>query len=112
MQRAITVRILICVACLGLFLFLYVEKQIEVTRYQLRIPFLAKEVHTIQEANIHLRYEIDQFENPLHLMELSRKPEFGHLHYPRLNEIVLIAPNCDKDLAKDMISKELSGSEP
>ena len=54
------------------------------------IPPLAKEVRAIQEENHHLQYVIDRFENPVHLIELSRKPEYGHLKYPRTADVIIL----------------------
>lgn len=82
------IRAFICILGAGLFLYASINKQNALTELRLQIPQLAKEVKTIQEDNERLRYEIDQFESPIHLMELSRKPEFGHLKNPFLPEII------------------------
>lgn len=37
-----------------------------------------------------LKFEIETFENPSHLLEISKKPEFGHLHYIPLNEVTIL----------------------
>lgn len=84
--------IFLCIFIAGIALYTYIDKQNELTELRLAIPILAKEVKRIQESNTQLRYEIEQFESPIHLIELARKPEFGHLKYPPLNE-VLIIPN-------------------
>jgi len=63
---------------------------------RLKIPTLVKEVKQIREKNTHLQYQIEQFENPIHLMELARKPEHSHMKYPSLNDIIQIDPE-DKD---------------
>jgi uncharacterized protein YlxW (UPF0749 family) len=84
-------QILICISAVGIFLYAYVEKQNQLTALRLRIPKLEREVKVLQETNIRLHYEIEQFESPIHLMELSRNPEFGHLKHPYLKDIVIIS---------------------
>ena len=82
------VRLLICISITGLWLCQYIDKLNELTELQLSIPLLAKEVKEIHEKNLELQYAIDRFESPVHLMELARRPEFAHLKYPSLDEIL------------------------
>src|SRR5438067_11075492 len=84
------IRLLICISFAGLVLYKYIDKLNDLTELRLSIPVLAREVKDIHEQNLELRYAIDCFESPLHLMELAGKPEFGHLKYPTLNEILLL----------------------
>lgn len=86
-QRLIVAQILICLSAVVFTVYAYIEKQNELTELRLAIPATAKEVRRIHEENIRLQYEIDQFESPVHLMELARKPEFGHLKYPYLPDV-------------------------
>lgn len=81
------VQVFFCIFIAGLTLYIYIDKQNELTELRLTIPVLTKELKQIQEENIRLKYEINQFESPIHLMELARKPEFGHLKYPHLNDV-------------------------
>lgn len=90
MKRGLCIRLLVCVAGLGIFLMLFLGKQIQLTRLRLQIPALSKEVRAIQEQNTRLAYEIDQFESPENLINISRKPDFSYLKHPSLNEIIEI----------------------
>lgn len=83
-------RILICIAVAWLTMYLYIEKQNELTELRVALPMLSKEVKALSEENRRLKYEIEQFESPVHLMELARKPEFSHLKYPTVNQIVVL----------------------
>ncbi len=83
-------RLLICISFAGLALYKYIDKINELTELRLLIPIVAREVKEIREKNLELQYAIDRFESPLHLMELARKPEFGHLKYPSVNEVILL----------------------
>lgn len=82
--------IFICIAAASVTIYEYIDKQNDLTELRLAIPALEKEVKHIQEENIRLRYEINQFESPIHLIELSRRPEFGHLKYPYLDKILIL----------------------
>ena len=84
------IRLLICIFFAGLMLYKYINKLNDLTELRLSNPILAREVKEVHEQNLELQYAIDCFESPLHLMELADKPEFGHLKYPTLNEILLL----------------------
>jgi len=87
---SIFIRTLICIAVLGTFLYAYITKQNSITELRLLIPMVAKELEAIEQENTCLQFEIDQFENPQHLMELANQPQFSHLKHPLLNEIITI----------------------
>ena len=84
------IRILTCIFVLGFCLYSYIDKQNELTKLRMHIPGLVKEIKSIQEENMRLQYEIDQFENPQHLMELARLAEFSHLKHPLVKEILTV----------------------
>lgn len=90
MNLSIFLRVCICILTLGFFLFAYINKQNGITKLRIDIPNVSKEVELILQENVRLQYEIDQFENPLHLNELARRPEFAHLRYPIVDEILTI----------------------
>ena len=83
-------RCLLCIIAAGVTLFAYIEKQNELTELRLAIPQLAKEVALLREDNVRLKYEIERFESPLHLMELMRSPEFSHLKFPYIDQEIFI----------------------
>lgn len=93
-QQNVVIRLFFCIAVGFLTLYFYIDKQNELTELRLAIPALAKEVKKVHEENIRLHYEIERFESPVHLMELMRKPEFGHLKFPYLNEEIFL-PRAD-----------------
>lgn len=84
-------RLIFCIFFAGWMLYRYIDKLNEMTELQLSIPLVAKDLKEIEERNLELKYEIERFESPLHLMELARKPEFGHLKYPPLNEVMILS---------------------
>lgn len=95
------IRLILCISFAGLLLYKSIDKLNELTELRLSIPVLAREVKEIHEENLELQYAIESFESPLHLMELARKPEFGHLHYPSIDDVIQLREpsidpaNCD-----------------
>lgn len=83
-------RVLFCVFISGFFLYLFVAKQNQLTEIRLTIPALQKELQKLRAENQRLQYEIDSFESPLKLMELSEKPIFHHLKQPYLEDIITL----------------------
>jgi hypothetical protein len=83
-------KVLFCVFIGGTTMFVYISRLNEITKLRLEIPTLEKKLKGIVEENHHLSYEIDRFENPLHLMEFLRRPEYGHLRHPTVEEVVTI----------------------
>lgn len=103
--KSLFFRILFCIIITGLSLYGYIYKQNELTELRLAIPSLAKEVRSIQEENIRLRYDIDRFESPIHLMEMMRMPEFGSLKFGYNQDVILLPaqkPIPGKDFAELM----------
>lgn len=84
-------RLFLCMFAAGLTLFAVIEKQNELVELRLTIPVLEKEVNRIGEENTRLKYDIELFESPIHLMELARKPQFSHLKFP-YNRDILVLP--------------------
>ncbi len=93
MNLGIFIRFLFCILILGIFLYAYISKQNEIVELRLQIPAVAQELEVVEQENVRLQFEIDQFENPIHLMELSRKPEYSHLKHPFVNEIITLYIN-------------------
>jgi hypothetical protein len=83
-------RFVVCILTAGITLYAYIDKQNELIELRLALPVLAKAVKNIQDENQRLQYEIDRFESPIHLMELAGKPEFGHLKYPYIKDMVFL----------------------
>ncbi|HEY4831599.1 MAG TPA: hypothetical protein VIH61_03465 [Waddliaceae bacterium] len=83
-------RLSICLVVIWLTLFFYIDENNELTELRRLIPQLEKEVKAFEEDNVRLTYEIEQFENPFHLMELVRKPEYSHLKYPYVESVIIL----------------------
>lgn len=85
LSLGVSLRMMLCIGIAVAFAYAYIDKQNELTAVRMAIPVVVKDLKAIQEKNVRLRYQIDCFERPSHLMELVKKPEFSHLKYPTLN---------------------------
>lgn len=87
------IRLFCCIFVFGVTLFAYVSKHNELTEARMKLPILAKKLQAIEEENVRLSFQIEKFENPVHLMELARKPEYSHLKHPSITDIICIDLN-------------------
>lgn len=85
---ALLFRLSLCIVFFGLCMFMYIEKQNRLTKLRIEIPKLAKEIKVLKEEITRLQYDIDQFENPNHLMDLALQPEYGHLKHPLVRDVL------------------------
>ena len=83
-------KILACFLIAALFLFLLIERNNKLTALRIEVPEMKRNLQTALQENERLSFEIEQFENPLHLMELSRRPEFRHLEFPKLDRVIMV----------------------
>lgn len=85
---AFFIRLLVCIAICGVSLYAYVDCRNTLTEKRLQLPLCVKQQVLVEEENVRLQFAIEKFENPLHLMELARKPEFSHLKHPYAQDII------------------------
>lgn len=83
-------QVTLCLIIAGLMLYRTIDNLNALTELRLAIPVIKREIAEIKEKNLQLQYAIDSFENPLHLMELARKPEYSHLKYPKEGEVIAL----------------------
>ena len=84
------IRLVLCVAIAGIALYAYIEENNHLTELRIKVPLLSKKLKELQEENTRLQFEIEKFENPLNLMELARKPQYGHLKHPYVTDIIRV----------------------
>ncbi len=92
------IKIFICLTAAGIALYVSVREQNALMELRRSIPPLDKKVRALHEENNRLQYSIDRFENPLHLLELSRLPEYGHLKYPETHDIIVVPKQRSEEL--------------
>ncbi len=83
-------RLTFCIGLILTLLFVYLDKQNELTKLKIMMPKVEKEIVLLKEENKRLKYEIEKFESPSHLMELARLPEFAHLKHPLVKNILKV----------------------
>ncbi len=89
-MKGVLVRLGSCLAVLGACVYSYLDAQNDLTHLKIRLPEVEKQLQLVLEENRRLSYEVDQFENPSHLIELAHHPEFSHLKHPLLKEILIV----------------------
>jgi len=100
-MKAVFIYVGLCIICGALFLYSYLEKQNTLMRLRLEIPLLAKEITDLKEHNTRLKYEIELFESPQHLLQLARQTRFAHLKQPLYKEILSLAEGLALQLSSD-----------
>jgi hypothetical protein len=89
-MKNLLVRLGFCLSVFGLCLYSYLDIQNQLTHLKICLPEVEKEILLIREENQRLAYQIDQFENPAHLIELAHHPEYAHLKHPLIKEILTV----------------------
>lgn len=90
MNFGVLIRVFLSIVTLGSFLYAYIAKQNEITELRLEIPVASKQLEEIQQENIRLKFEIEKLENPSSLLEWARFPEYRHLKYPLLKDVIQV----------------------
>ena len=108
-KKAFILQIFLCFIVLGISLIAYLEKQNDLTDLRLYVPRLVLEIKGIQEENAQLKYQIQQFESPDHLIKMAAAAEFSHLKHPLGKEILVLqdesAVQWSSDLEKEILLK-------
>lgn len=77
-----------CLLTVAILLVVYISFCNQLSQMQMEIPQIGRVVKRLEEDNNRLQYEIECFENSLHLLELLRQPEYSHLKMPYRNEVI------------------------
>ncbi len=115
LPKSLFIKIFICILITGFSLYAYIFKHNELTELRLAIPSMTKNIRRIQEENNRLKYEIDSFESPIHLMEIMNMPEFCSLNFGYSQDVIILPlpnpiPGKDfSDLKPDLLP--INGSE-
>jgi cell division protein FtsB len=85
------IRILFCIFVAGFFIYMHIDHQNRLTQQRMQIPLLKRELQRIEEDNTALRYQIEVFERPQNLLKLAKQPEYKHLHYPYVKDVIVLS---------------------
>lgn len=91
--KSLLLRLLICVFTLEGTLYLYIDRQNDLTELKIQAPKLVRTLHDLEEENVKLRYRVEQLESPERLIKLLRSFEFSHLKYPLIDDVITIYEN-------------------
>lgn len=80
----------VCTAFAGFALYSYLQEQNRCTEVKMRLPKIAKEIKALQQENAQLQYQIISFESPDHLLQLAQAPEYAHLKFPLLQDVLTV----------------------
>lgn len=100
-KKGLVAQVSLCLLVLGSCLFSYLEKQNQLTELRIYVPKLVKEIRLIQEENVSLKYQIQKFESPEHLMQLASDAKFSHLKYPFSKEVLVLQEASRLQLPSD-----------
>jgi len=90
MNKGLIFKILICLITFSICLYSYIEKQNELTALKIKVPTTLKQIQNLNEEIRKIQYEVEMFENPAYLMQLVRKPEFGYLKHPLVEDVLTV----------------------
>jgi meiotically up-regulated gene 157 (Mug157) protein len=102
MTKALFIRLSICIVAFGICIYAYIVKQNMLTDIKIKVPKMINEIVALKEENKSINYDIEHFENPIHLMELISTVDFAHLKHPILNEVFTLT----EGMALQEIDKE------
>lgn len=83
-------RFSLSVALAGFALYSYLTEQNKCTELKMRLPKIVKEIEAINQENAQLHYQIVSFESPDHLLQLTKNPEFAHLSFPYMQDVLTV----------------------
>ena len=107
-KKGLVAQVSLCLVALGACLFSYLEKQNQLTELRIYVPTLVKEIRLIQEENVSLKYQIQEFESPEHLMQLASDASFSHLKYPFSKEVLVLQDASRLDSPSDKEIEQFS----
>ena len=89
-MKRLLIQLFCCICLFGVFMYLYLDRQNELTHLRIQIPKVTEENHLLCEEVARLQYLIDRFEDPQHLMELATLPEYKHLKHPYFHNVLTV----------------------
>ncbi|CDR34673.1 hypothetical protein [Criblamydia sequanensis] len=89
-QVILSLKFLIWVTISCFFAYRLIDQNNHVTAIRKEIPKKLSYLNKLKESNSELQYVIEQQENPIRLMELSREKQFKHLKFPKRGEVVFL----------------------
>lgn len=83
--------LLFAITAWTLMLYSYIDEQNGLLALRRSLPKLAEEVRLLEEEVQRQEYLLAQAFSPQKLFEFLRQPEFGHLHFPKSDEVLEVS---------------------
>lgn len=81
---------LACLAFVAGLAYLWLDRNNQLAQARLQIAPLQAACQTATREQTRLLFDIDAFENPLHMHRLLQQDRYRHLHFPRLHEVIFL----------------------
>lgn len=88
MRKALLVKLIICFAAFSFYLYSVLERQNYLNYLSYKLPLVEKELKTLEEDNVKLSYQIEEFSDPNNLLQLIKENTYSHLRYPVQQDIL------------------------
>ena len=111
MKKVHFIRFLICLGAAVGTLYAYLGKQNDMTTLAMEIPEKERLLKNTQEEITHLRYRIEQFESPAHLLGLLKTNAYSYLKHPSVDEVAALSEGVALEMPK-VIEEEKSLFKP
>jgi len=72
-------RLLLLLVLMGASLYSYIDRENNLTKAELMLAPVYREVGEMEEQNAALRYQLSRFEAPSHLFQIASEAHYGHL---------------------------------
>ena len=90
MDEGLLYRLIVCIVSVTLLLYVYIDKQNDVTEVKMHIPKLQSSLQEAVLRNESLKLECGLLESPKRLIKLLRDPLYSHLRFPCRDDLIVI----------------------
>lgn len=78
-RQASSLHFLLLLVLMGASLYSYIDRENSLTKAELMLAPVCREVGEMEEQNAALRYQLSRFEAPSHLFQIASEAPYGHL---------------------------------
>lgn len=78
-RQASSFRFSLLLVLMGASLYSYIDRENNLTKAELMLAPVCREVGEMEEQNAAMRYQLSRFEAPSHLFQIAREAPYGHL---------------------------------
>ncbi len=89
---------------LAIAIYCYLEQQHHYKCAKLLLPKYSREIAFLREEVASYRYQINSFKNPEKLLKMVARPEYAHLSFPLVRDIITLEKEGES--SSDLSRKE------